>query len=231
MCTVKPFSFILSFLLVPLAMAQFVWPKPEYHQHDPGLYDEDPFITEYRTRFFAVFKGDYATFEKAYEEINAMLAKNPRDARALVWRGNGKTVKAGTLWLKGQKDQALALLKDSRSDLDQAVRLQSSNPGVYMMRAATLYIQGQYFPHDVLPRQVWEHLRDDCEHFRRYLGPIKEKSVSIHLRGETNGELGIAYKELGDNRRAKEAFQRVIALCPNTDYETRAKKELAALGP
>jgi tetratricopeptide (TPR) repeat protein len=214
--------------LAAVAPAQFVYPKPEYNMAEPGLYKEDPFIREYRRKFFAVFRGDFPTFEKAYGEVQAMVAKNPKDARALVWLGNGQTVKGGLALMKGKREDSLALLEKSRKTLNRAVALRPNDPNIYMMRAATLYIQGQYWPAKDLPRSTWEHLRDDCLRFERFLGD-KMPRVSIHLRGETYGELGIAYVRLGEKEKARAAFQRVIELCPGTDYETRARKEIEKL--
>jgi tetratricopeptide (TPR) repeat protein len=216
--------------LAAVAPAQFVYPKPEYNVVEPGLYKEDPFIREYRQKFFSVFRGDAQTFEKAYGEVEAMIAKNPKDARALVWLGNGQTVKGGLLLLKGKREESLALLDQSRKTLDRAVALRPKDPNIYMMRAATLYIQGQYWPAKDLPRSTWENLRDDCLRFEKYLGP-KMPRVSIHLRGETYGELGIAYARLGEKEKARAAFQRVITLCPNTDYSKRAQREIEKLTP
>ena len=215
-------------LAASLASAQFVFPKPEYHAVDPGVYQEDPFIVEYRQKFFAVFHGDFKTFDKAYAEIGTMVRKNPKDARALVWLGNGQTVKAGVLLMSKKKDESLRLLAKSRETLDRAVRLRPEDPNIYMMRAVTLYIQGQYWPAGV-PRSNWEKLRDDCLKFIQWLGPDRVRRASIHVRGETYGELGIAYTKLGDKAKAREAFEKVIELDPHTDYATRAKKEIAKL--
>jgi tetratricopeptide (TPR) repeat protein len=206
--------------------AQFVWPKPEYRKAEPGLYVEDPFIVEYRQKFFSVFRGDFKTFDKAYTEVDDMVRKNPKDARAMVWLGNGQTVKAGLLLGRGKKEEAMKLLAESRKTLDRAVSLRPTDPNIYMMRAATLYIQGQYWPPSAIPRSNWEKLRDDCLKFIKFLGPAKLKRASIHLRGETYGELGIAYAKLGEARKAREAFETVIRLNPDTDYSKRATAEI-----
>jgi tetratricopeptide (TPR) repeat protein len=225
---VKRALLLVGALLIPSAHAQFVYPKPEYNNPEPGLYEEDPFIVEYRRKFFAVFRGDFATFEKAYAEVRDMVEKDPKDARARVWLGNGHTVKAGLLGMKGKAAEAVKLLEDSRAEMDRAVALRPKDPNIYMMRAATLYIQGQYFPKDKLPRKVWETLRDDCLRFIGFLGD-KLPRASIHLRGETYGELGIAYANLGEKDKAIAAFRKVIELCPGTDYETRAKRVIEKL--
>ncbi|RYG30404.1 hypothetical protein EON81_24980 [bacterium] len=223
-------SLLLLGIVPGTARAQFVHPKPEDNRPEPGVYVEDPFIVKYRKRFFAVFKGDFATFNKAYGEIEAMVQKNPKDARALVWLGNGQTVKAGTMKMMGQGADAEKLLATSRATLDRAVALRPDDPNIYMMRAATLYVQGQYWKTDELPRVVWERLRDDCEKFIRYMGPKRMPRVSTHVRGEAYGELGIAYKNLGDKAKARRAFETLQKVCPGTAYSERAKKEIAFLG-
>lgn len=223
-------SLILLFL-PGVASAQFVYPKPGENRHDPWIYQEDPFIIEYRHKFFAVFKGDFETFDKAYTEIEGLLKKNPRDARALVWLGNGQTVRAGLMRVSGKADEALKLVQESRRTLDRAVALRPEDPNIYMMRAATLYIQGQYWPSELVPRSVWATLRSDCERFIRFIGPARLPRTSLHLRGEAFGELGIACKMLGDVPAARRAFSRIIEMDPGTRYAERAARELKTLGP
>ncbi len=211
------------------AQAQFVFPKPSDNvQKRPGTYHEDPFITEYRQKFFAALHGDFKTFNAAYEEIDAMVKKNPKDARALVWLGNGQTIKAIRANLLGQKDQATTLLADSRKNVDAAVALQPKNYNIYMMRATTLYAQAQYVPNIPVPRTNWEHIRDDCEALLKEMGP-RIDGASTHVQGEAYGEMGIAYLRLGDKEKARGAFEKIIALTPGSAYAERAKKELAAL--
>ena len=211
------------------ARAQFVYPKAGYNEHDPSVYKEDPFIVKYRHKFFSVFTGDVKTFESAFDEIKQMVAKNPKDARALVWEGNGETIQAMLDYMTGKKDEAQPLLTTSRETLDKAVALRPKDPNIYMMRVATLYVQGQYLPASQVPSSNWEKIAGDCEKFIAFIGPERIKRVSIHVRGEAYGELGVAREKLGDKEGARKAFETLIALNPGTDYETRAKKELADL--
>jgi tetratricopeptide (TPR) repeat protein len=223
-------------ILLPIALltacaahAQFVWPKAEYHNAEPGLYKEDPFVVKYRQKFFSVFRGDFKTFNEAFAEIEQIVKKDPKDARAIVWLGNGQTVRAGILLGKGQMEDSAKLVSESRKTLDRAVALKPEDPNIYMMRAATLYIQGQYWPEASIPRSNWERLRDDCEKFIRYIGPDKMPKVSIHLRGEAYGELGIAYAKLGNKEKARKAFETLIRVNPGTDYAKRAQSEIEKL--
>lgn len=215
--------------LASAARAQFVYPSAGENVAEPGLYVEDPFIVKYRKRYFAVFRGDFATFRKAHAEIKGMVAKNPKDARALVWLGNGQTIEAGLLKLSDPK-AAGKLLAESRRTLDRAVALKPKDPNIYMMRAATLYSQGQYWTKEELPKEVWTVLAGDCRRFIAFVGPKRMPRVSTHVRGEAYGELGIALKNLGDNPGARAAFAKLIELCPGTRYEKRAREELKSLG-
>lgn len=225
----RRFVILLPLLASTVAHAQFVYPKSSDNQQAvPGTYAEDPFITKYRQRFFAALRGDFATFNKAYDEIEAMTKKDPKDARALVWLGNGQTIKAIRLNLMGQKDAAADLLSSSRRILDAAVALKPKDYNIYMMRSATLYAQGQYIANQPMPRANWEKIRDDCLSLIKYMGP-KVKGASVHVKGETYGELGIAYVRLGEKAKARAAFQKIIELVPGTEYEARARKEIAAL--
>lgn len=229
MAVARFFSLAFVVGISTLASAQFVWPKPDQHQAEPGLYTEDPFIVEYRQKFFSVFRGDFATFNKAFDEIELLVKKNPKDARALVWLGNGQTIKAGFAFTKGQIAQGKSLHATSLQNLDLAVSLRPQDPNIYMMRAATLYVQGQFLPADWLDRKVWERLRNDCEKFIKYVGPSRMKRASVHLRGEAYGELGVAYARLGEKDKARKAFLKVIELNPGTNYSQKAEQEIAKL--
>ncbi len=211
------------------AHAQFVFPKAsEHEQKRPGTYVEDPFITEYRQKFFAALHGDFKTFDAAYVEIDAMVRKNPRDARALVWLGNGQTIRAIKASFKGQREEAASLLAESRKNVDAAVALKPKDYNIYMMRATTLYAQAQYVPGIPVPRSNWEHIRDDCLALLKEVGP-RVNGASTHVQGEAYGELGIAYVRLGEKAKARMAFENILRLTPDTAYAERAKKEIAAL--
>jgi tetratricopeptide (TPR) repeat protein len=224
-----PFLFVLSSVLSIGVQAQFVNSRnPDYHKSEPGLYTEDPFIVKYRKEYFAVFQGDFKRFRAAHAEIKVMVEKNPKDARAMVWFGNGQMVEAGLASLSDKK-KALEFWKDSSKTLDNAVALTPEDPNIYMMRAATLIIAGEKFPTEFIDKTVWTRLRDDCEKFIKYIGPDRMPRTSIHLRGEAYGCLGVAQSKLGEHEKAKRAFEMVIKLNPGTDYEKRAKAEIEAL--
>lgn len=225
----RPSLALLTGLMAVSVQAQFVWPKPDEHEHLQNVYKEDPFIVEYRRKFFSVFRGDLATFRKAYGEIQEQVKRNPNDARAAVWLGNGQTIEAMLLFQAGQPDKAKHLLATSRDTVNHAVALRPNDPNIFMMREVTLYVQGQYLPSMLVPESNWRIIRTDCRHFLSYVGPSRVPKLSVHVRGEAYGELGIACIKLGLKDEAKDAFRHVIALNPNSAYSKRAERELAAL--
>jgi tetratricopeptide (TPR) repeat protein len=227
----RPFLPFLFVLAAPFARGQFVspWDAKDHVQKQPVAYVEDPFVTEYRQKFFALFRGDVKTFEGAYAEIGEMLRKDPKDARALVWLGNGQTIKAIQSNMKGKKDEAQGWLDKSRKSMDDAVKLRPKDYNIYMMRAATLYLQAQYLPGWTMPRSNWEKIRDDCKRLIDTTPVTRQANASIHVKGETYGELGIAYVKLGDKKNARKTFQKLIEMLPGTPFAERAAKELKAL--
>ena len=139
-----------------------------------------------------------------------MVKRDPKDARALVWLGNGQTIKAIRANLMGQRADATTLMAESRKNVDAAVALQPTNYNVYMMRSTTLYAQAQYAPTIPVPRSNWEHIRDDCQALIKEMGPRMD-GASTHVQGEAYGEMGIAYLHLGDKAKARAAFTKILS--------------------
>lgn len=222
-------AFFLLLTLAAASLGQYVWPKAGYNQSEPGLYTEDPFIVQYRKEFFAVFRGDIPRFEKALKEIEAMVEADPKDARALVWKGNGRMIQAGIALIRNKTPEAKALYAESNVLLDMAVTLKPQDPNIYMMRAATLLLFHQRFPRDWHSRSVYERLRDDSIKFISYIGPSRFPQTSVHLQGEALASLAIAYRELGLTQASAKTWRQIIASLPDTEYARKSMEELTAL--
>jgi hypothetical protein len=222
-------ALIAALALLPVAAsAQYLYPTPAENVSEPGLYVEDPFIVEYRKKFFAVFRGDFATFEAGMTEIEAMVEADPNDARALVWRGNGRMVRAGILFLQNKAEDARQLLSQSRADMDRAVSITPEDPNIYMMRAATLLLIHQRFPREWSDEALYATLETDALNFVGHIGWHRLPRTSIHLRGEALASLAIAQRELGKWEESKLNWRRLMMLNRGTRYEAKAAQDLAA---
>lgn len=222
---------VLALLACSQAFAQYVWPKPGYNVSEPGLYTEDPFIVEYRKEFFAVFRGDFARFERAFSRIQEMVKANPEDARALVWLGNGQMVRAGLLIAQNKRDEARPLFDESLRTMDKAVTLSPDDPNIYMMRAATIQIMHMRFPREWMTSRAYQQLLNDSTKFIAYIGERLPRT-SIHLRGEAIASLAMAREGLGQTALAVKTWRWLAAANKGTTYEERALAEVARLsGP
>ncbi len=203
-------------------------PQARASDHVSGFL-EDPFVTEYRRKFFSVFAGKTDEFEQGMRELSAMLAKNPNDARALVWHGNGLMVRAGLLKFHGKPEEGRALLVESKQELDRAVALDPDNVNILAMRAVTLYIAGKYWMDADLPKGSWQAVIADLEKSRRILGPERMKKLSIHARGEILSELATAYTRTAQPGKARELWQEVEQAVPGSSYAEKAEVARKAL--
>lgn len=187
---------------------------------------EDPFVTKYRQKFFAVFHGDTSKFEEGMSELDAMLAKNPGDARALVWHGNGLMVRGGLLKFKGKSAEGRQLLLDSKKELDRAVSLDPDDVNIIAMRAVTLNIEGKYWPAADLPPNCFETIISDLEKARNIINPARFKLLSVHARGEILTELAFAYDKTGKHDKARPLWQEAKDTLAGSAYATQAETAL-----
>lgn len=197
-------------------------------EHSSGFL-EDPFVTKYRKKFFSVFSGNMSEFENGMKELDAMLAKNPDDARALVWHGNGLMVKAGLVKMTGKSDEAKHLLLDSKKAMDRAVSLAPENVNILAMRAVTLYIAGKYWSDDDLPPGSWQAVIDDLEKSRKIIGQERMRRLSIHARGEILSELATGYTHMKRLDKARALWNEVIRSVPKSKYAAQAEEQLKQL--
>ena len=198
--------------------------KVEDHQ---SSFLEDPFITEYRRKFFSVFQGKTAEFEGGMSELDMMLQKNPDDARALVWRGNGLMVRAGLLKLRGKGEEGKRLLQESRKEMDRAVSISPDDVNIIAMRAVTVHMMGMYWKNEDIPAGSWEALIADLEKTRKLIGGERFKQISVHARGEILTELANGYKRVGKMKQANTLWRETLLLAPDSRYSRMAEKALA----
>lgn len=203
-----------------------VKPKDKDHVSE---FLEDPFVTKYRRLFFSVFNGKMDGYAEGMKELEAMLAKNPNDARALVWHGNGLMIRGGLQRFRGQRQEAVKSLVDSRKELDRAVSLDPENVSILAMRAVTIFGMGTYFNENEIPAGSWQKLISDLEKSRKIIGPDRMKKLSVHARGEILTELATGYTHVGKFDKARALWNEALKAVPDSQYSKKAELALKAM--
>jgi len=178
-----------------------------------------------RDDFFAGLRGDTARLDRAMKTCEEMLARNPRHAEALVWHGAGLLAQARLAFERGDQDGARALSTRGAGEMEAAVAMAPTEPGVLVPRGAVL---------SQASRAVRD--RDRSAAFLRTAVGDYEKAVALqapafpqmseHARGELLGGLADGWFRLGDEERSRGYLTRMVAELPGSGYADAAKKWL-----
>ena len=102
-----------------------------------------PFAHVVRKVFFAGFAGDDKALKKGMTICEETLAKNPKHAEALAWRGAGRLFLSGKSFQSGDVDAGMIKWESGIKDLDKAKELEPDNIAVLIPRAASLMGAGR----------------------------------------------------------------------------------------
>jgi tetratricopeptide (TPR) repeat protein len=184
------------------------------------------FDAEVREDIFAGFKGDDEALQRGIKKCEDALAKNPKNAEALVWRGAGRVFYGGQLFGKQKIGEAMPLWTGGLKDLDKAVELEPDNIGVRIPRAAVLTQAGRNAP-AAMGKPLLKKAREDFE--AMYKKQEKEiAKIGTHPRGELHMGLADVYRQLGETDKSKAELETVVKEMANTKYAKVAKEWLEA---
>jgi hypothetical protein len=186
-----------------------------------------------RDDIFAGFKGDAARLTRGLKTCEDTLAKDPKHAEALVWRGAVRVFRAGSLFQKGKTADGLKEWNGGLADMDQAVKLQPDNIGVLIPRAAVLTGASAQAP-PAMAKPLLEKLRGDMERSLKLHGD-QWAEVGDHPKGEVRMGLAYAYRRLGQaadspelTAKSVEQLKKVQEELPGSRWAERAGEWLAA---
>ena len=174
-----------------------------------------------RADFFAGAAGDEARLAKAIELCERTLADNPSHPEAMVWHGAGLLVRAGQAFQRGDMAAGGPLFDRGMKEMNEAVVLAPSNPGVLIPRAATLFEATRGMPAE-MARPL---LQSAVANYERVL-EIQQATWSTlgdHPKGELLFGLAEGSARLGDQQKAKMYFERLVADAPASGQAPRAK--------
>lgn len=156
---------ILCALLVPVVAAcSHASPKPATSPTPTPVAaaETERFDDKVRADFFDGMRGDDAAMARAMKVCDDALAKNPKNAEAMVWHGAGVIARARTAFAANDQQQGIALYTQGLGEMDAAVALEPNNVGVRIPRGAVLLAMAPFVP-EPEKTKLLEHGLDDYE--------------------------------------------------------------------
>lgn len=188
--------------------------------------DDDRFDYTVRNDIFQGFTGDEKAMARGMATCDAALAKDPKHAEAMVWRGAARVFQAGQLFSNKKIAEGQKLWMSGLKDMDEAVKLQPNNVGVRVPRAAVLATASRQAP-PAMGKPLMAKVVDDLETVRKLHGKDFEQ-IGDHPRGEVHMGLADVYRRQGESAKSRAELETVVKEMPGTKYAERAKEWLAA---
>ena len=184
------------------------------------------FAEEVREDIFAGFKGDDEALQQGIAACEEALAKDPKNAEAMVWRGAARVYSAGRKFATGKPAEAFPLWGSGLKDLDEAVAIAPDKVGVRIPRAATLLPAARNSPPGMAKPLLTKALAD----FQFIYDKQKDHldKLPTHSRGELRMGLADIYRLMGQPDKSKEQLEAIARELPDTRYAARAREWLAA---
>jgi RNA polymerase sigma factor (sigma-70 family) len=173
------------------------------------------------------FSGDPARFQRVMKICDDALAKNPRHAPALSWKGAGDLKMAGDAFQSNDIPKGMSLYEQGLKEMDDAVAMQPDSLQVLIPRGATYLSIAQYNPVPEMKKHLIQTGVADYEKTLRLQQPYFDK-LSRHSRGELLFGLADGWYRLGDMEKSRAYLQRITNACPDSVYSRRAEDWLAA---
>jgi tetratricopeptide (TPR) repeat protein len=188
---------------------------------------EERFDEVVRDDFFAGMGGDSARFERAMKTCEEALAKNPKNASAMVWHGAGVYVRGGVMINKGDFANGKPMADRGVKEMADAVALDPENVQTRIPRAA-IFISAARRMDDTYSKSILELAVGDYEKVLQIEKSYFD-SLPTHSKGELLGGLADGYRRLGNYDKATQLLERMVKEMPGTQYQTQAKRWLVDL--
>jgi hypothetical protein len=180
------------------------------------------FDMKVRQDFFDGLRGDRAALARAMATCDAALARDPRDAEAMVWHGAGLVAEAGEKFRAGDQAAGIGLWQRGLGEMNHAVELAPQNVGVRIPRGAVLLAMGPFVPEPQRSQLLHAGLGDyeaTLALQRAYFG-----TLSLHAREQLLYGLVDGYAQLGDQQSARRYEQQMEREAAGSELLARAKQ-------
>jgi hypothetical protein len=180
-----------------------------------------------REDFFAGFAGDAEALARGMTKCEEVLAKDAKNAEALVWHGAGLSYSAKREFMSGNARKGRQVQTQGVGEMNEAAALRPDDAAVLIPRASVFLSAGLHVPSPEVAKKDFETAANDYE---KTLRPqtAEFRKLPVHARGELLGGLAEAWNGLGETEKSRVYLKRMPDELPETEYARFAKGVLAA---
>lgn len=175
--------------------------------------------------FFAGLNGDKAAMDRAMKICDDALAKDPKNADAMVWQGAGWVYLSGAEFQHGRIAEGQALWSRGLDRMDEAVSLAPRSPSVLITRGMALLSCSLYERQPEKAKSMVEKGVLDLETALKTPG-IGFDTWPVGARGRILIALADGYDRLGRTADAQACYKRIVDELKGTEYATQAQSHL-----
>lgn len=179
-----------------------------------------------REDFFSGFAGNAEALERGMRRCEEALAKDPKNAEALVWHGAGLSYSSKKEFMTGNIERGRQIKAQGVQEMNDAVALRPDNVSVLIPRASVFLSAALHVPSPQIAEKDFRIAADDYEKILHLQGPTFV-DLPVHARGELLGGLAEAWNGLGDTAKSRGYLKRISEELPYMPYGRRAKEILA----
>lgn len=183
------------------------------------------FDLQVRADFFSGFRGDDEALQRGMKKCEEALAKDPKNAEALVWHGSGLSYSSKKEFMAGNIEKGRGIQERGVAEMNEAVAMRPEDVSVLIPRAAVYLSAAMHVPSQEIAKRDFQIAADDYEKVLR-LQTEHFSELPVHARGELLGGLAEAWNGLGETEKSRGYRQRMVEELPDTAYASRAKQTL-----
>ena len=186
---------------------------------------EERFDSRVRADFYTGFAGNKDALARGMKACEEALAADPKNAEAMVWHGAGTYFQAGMAFRGGDTETGMDLYRKGLDEMADAIQLDPDDIAVRSARGGIVIQSTLFMEGNPEREQLIQTAMDD---YRRIYDVQKEQidKLSAHSRGELLSGIASGYRQLGQEAKAREWYQRVADEMKGTPYGARAQKYL-----
>ena len=180
-----------------------------------------------REDFFSGFAGSPEALERGMRKCEEVLAKDPKNAEALVWHGSGLSFSAKKEFMAGNLEKGRQIQAQGVQEMNEAVAMKPEDVAVLIPRASVFLSAALHVPSPEVAKKDFRFAANDYEKILRLQAPIFS-NLPVHARGELLGGLAEAWNGLADIEKSRGYLKRMTEELPDTAYGRRAREALAS---